>query len=73
MELQEIARSIVGHLEQAWNAADGVMLVHAAGTLRVPGGPFAGEHRATQSIVLVDTNDGWKIANFHNMLAASRG
>ena len=46
--------------------ADGVILAHSAGALQVPAGPLAGEHHATQSLVIVRGTGGWQVASFHN-------
>jgi uncharacterized protein (TIGR02246 family) len=51
--------------------ADGVILAHSDGELRVPAGPLAGEHRATQSVVLVRGAAGWQVASFHNTPVAA--
>ena len=57
-------------LKQARELSDDVILAHTTGVLTVPSGPFAGEHNAVQSLVLVRGGDGWKIAGFHNTLVA---
>lgn len=57
-------------VEQARPLREGVMLVHSTGALQAPAGPLAGEHRATQSLVLVSDGAGWQIASFHNTLVA---
>ena len=50
----------------------GVLLAHGTGRFQAPAGPLAGEHRATQSLVLVRGEEGWEIASFHNTLVAAR-
>ena len=62
--------SVDYELIQARALSGDVILAHAAGVLRVPSGPLAGEHSAVQSLVLVRGDDGWKIAGFHNTLVA---
>jgi uncharacterized protein (TIGR02246 family) len=52
--------------------ADGVVLAHSAGSLDAPVGPMAGTHRAVQSLVLVREGGEWRIAAFHNTLAAPK-
>lgn len=55
-------------LTQARALADDVILAHSTQTLDAPGGPLAGTHRSTSTLVLVRTPDGWRIAAFHNTL-----
>ena len=57
-------------LTGAREIADGVILAHSTEVLRAPSGPLAGEHSAVQTLVLVRGVDGWKVAGFHNTLAA---
>jgi uncharacterized protein (TIGR02246 family) len=47
-----------------------VILAHARGTLDVPGGPLAGHHDATATVVLVPQGDDYEIAAFHNTLVS---
>jgi uncharacterized protein (TIGR02246 family) len=56
-------------LAQARRLAEDVILAHSSGTLDVPGGPMAGTHRATASLVLVPADGAWRIAAFHNTRA----
>jgi uncharacterized protein (TIGR02246 family) len=64
--------SVDYELIQARALSGDVILAHAAGVLRAPSGPLAGEHSAVQSLVLVRGGDEWKIAGFHNTLVASQ-
>lgn len=50
--------------------ANGVILVHSTGELDAPSGPMAGTHRAVQTLVLVRDGSEWRIAAFHNTMAA---
>lgn len=59
-------------LLQARNLSDNVLLVHFWGELNAPSGPLAGEHKSIQSIILVQQDDDWKIASFHNTLVAQQ-
>ena len=64
--------SVDYELIQARALSGDVILAHAAGVLRAPSGPLAGEHSAVQSLVLVRGGDEWKIAGFHNTVVASQ-
>jgi uncharacterized protein (TIGR02246 family) len=48
--------------------APGVLLAHVKSTLKAPTGPLAGEHRSLFTVVLVQGQDAWRIAAFHNTL-----
>jgi uncharacterized protein (TIGR02246 family) len=41
-------------------------LVHVSGSLHVPAGPLAGDSQSTQTLVLVERDEGWRITAFHN-------
>jgi uncharacterized protein (TIGR02246 family) len=45
-----------------------VILAQARGTVNVPGGPLAGEHGSTITIVLVRHDGQYEITAFHNTL-----
>ena len=45
-----------------------VLLAHAKSKLNAPTGPLAGEHRSLFTLVLVQDQDSWRIAAFHNTL-----
>ena len=45
-----------------------VILAHARCTLSAPGGPLAGEHASTITVVLVKHHDQYEITAFHNTL-----
>jgi uncharacterized protein (TIGR02246 family) len=45
-----------------------VILAHVRGTLSAPGGPLAGEHASTITLVLLRHDDEYKITAFHNTL-----
>lgn len=47
---------------------DRVILAHVRAALSVPGGPLAGEHASTITVVLLKHGDGWEITAFHNTL-----
>ena len=47
-----------------------VLLVHVNATLQVPAGPFAGTHNSLFTMVLVQNENEWRIAAFHNTLVA---
>lgn len=65
------AGSTVGYeVIQARQLDDRIILAHARGSLDVPGGPLAGEHASTSSLVLVKDGDDYEIAAFHNTLVA---
>ena len=48
--------------------APAVLLAHVKGTLKAPTGPLAGEHRSLFTLVLVQDQEAWRIAAFHNTL-----
>jgi uncharacterized protein (TIGR02246 family) len=48
--------------------APGVLLAHVKSLLRAPTGPLAGEHRSLFTAVLVQDQQDWRIAAFHNTL-----
>jgi len=48
--------------------APGVLLAHVKSTLKVPTGPLAGELSSLFTLVLVQDQDAWRIAAFHNTL-----
>ena len=48
--------------------ARGVLLAHAKSTLKAPTGPLAGEHSSLFTLVLVQDQNDWHIAAFHNTL-----
>jgi uncharacterized protein (TIGR02246 family) len=50
--------------------APGVLVAHAKATLTAPTGPLAGEHGSLFTIVLVQHDNDWRIAAFHNTLVA---
>ena len=56
---------------QARPIEDGVLVAQIRATLNVPGGPFAGEHHALATVVLVPNGDGHGIAAFHNTLVSA--
>jgi len=47
---------------------DRVILAHVRGTLSAPGGPLAGEHASTITVVLLRRDDEYEITAFHNTL-----
>jgi uncharacterized protein (TIGR02246 family) len=49
---------------------DGVIYALGRSTLNAPEGPLAGESQARFSMVLMQEDDGWKIAAFHNTMVA---
>ncbi len=53
---------------QARQLDDGVILAHARGSINAPGGPLAGEHASTITVVLARCGDEYQIAAFHNTL-----
>ena len=53
---------------QARRLGDGVILAHARCSLNAPGGPLAGEHASTITVVLARYDDEYEIAAFHNTL-----
>ncbi len=48
--------------------APAVLLAHVRATLNAPTGPLAGEHRSLFTLVLVQDQNTWNIAAFHNTL-----
>ena len=50
--------------------APGVLVAHAKATLTAPTGPLAGEHGSLFTLVLVQHDNEWRIAAFHNTLVA---
>ena len=48
----------------------GILLAHVTGRLSVPSGPLAGEHQSLLTAVLVEDQNEWRIAAFHNTLVA---
>ena len=48
--------------------ATGVLLAHVKSTLKAPTGPLAGEHSSLFTVVLVQEQNSWSIAAFHNTL-----
>lgn len=55
-------------LMQARRLTDTVIVAHVKNTLNAPTGPLAGEHSAVATLVIVETESGWRIAAFHNTL-----
>jgi len=47
-----------------------VLLAHVKSKLNAPTGPLAGEHGSLFTIVLVQDDNRWRIAAFHNTLVA---
>jgi len=62
-------------LRHAQALANGVILVLARGALTAPGGPLAGEHTSTISLVLVRPGQeaDWQISLFHNTVVTPPG
>ena len=50
--------------------APAVLLAHVKAALTVPIGPLAGEHSALFTLVLVQNQNAWSIAAFHNTFVA---
>jgi hypothetical protein len=48
--------------------ASNVILAHIKSALRAPAGPLAGEHNSLFTAVLVQDQQEWIIAAFHNTL-----
>jgi uncharacterized protein (TIGR02246 family) len=48
--------------------APAVLLAHVKSTLKAPTGPLAGEHSSLFTVVLVQEQNSWSIAAFHNTL-----
>ena len=53
---------------QARELDDRVILAHARCTISAPGGPLAGEHASTITVVLVKHDDQYEITALHNTL-----
>ena len=53
---------------QARQLDDRVILAHARCTINAPGGPLAGEHASTITVVLLQHDDRYQITAFHNTL-----
>ncbi len=53
-------------LMQARSIDDKVIIAHAKATVNTPTGPLAGEGKAVATLVIVNTESGWRIAAFHN-------
>ena len=45
-----------------------MILAHARCSINAPGGPLAGEHASTITVVLARYDDEYEIAAFHNTL-----
>jgi len=58
----------VSHIElmQARNIDDKVIVAQIKTTVSAPTGPLAGENSAVATLVIVNTENGWRIAAFHN-------
>lgn len=48
--------------------APAVLLAHVKAVLKAPTGPLAGEHSSLFTLVLVQDQNAWSIAAFHNTL-----
>ena len=48
--------------------APAVVVAHVKSTLKAPTGPLAGEHNSLFTLVLVQHQNSWSIAAFHNTL-----
>jgi uncharacterized protein (TIGR02246 family) len=48
--------------------APAVLVAHVRSTLQAPTGPLAGEHHSLFTLVLVQDQNNWRIAAFHNTL-----
>jgi uncharacterized protein (TIGR02246 family) len=48
--------------------APAVLLAHVKSTLKAPTGPLAGQHGSLFTVVLVQDQNSWSIAAFHNTL-----
>lgn len=59
-------------VESARLLREDLALMHVTSALDVPAGPLAGRHGALFSAVLTRETNGWRIASFHNTLAAPR-
>jgi uncharacterized protein (TIGR02246 family) len=53
---------------QARELDDQVIVANARATLSAPGGPLAGEHASTITMVLLRHDDEWEITAFHSTL-----
>lgn len=68
------AGSTIGYkVLQARPLGGDAILAHVRGRLSAPAGPLAGEHEALASLVIVGSDDGYRIAAFHNTLVAQPG
>jgi uncharacterized protein (TIGR02246 family) len=45
-----------------------VLVAHVKSTLKAPTGPLAGEHNSLFTMVVVQAQNDWRIAAFHNTL-----
>ena len=50
--------------------APAVLVAHVRSTLKAPTGPLVGEHNSLFTLVLVQQQNSWSIAAFHNTLIA---
>ena len=57
-------------LADARAIAPTVLLAHVRATLKVPTGQLAGIHNALFTLVVVQTENEWRIAAFHNTIVA---
>jgi uncharacterized protein (TIGR02246 family) len=55
---------------QARQLDDRVIVAHARCTINAPGGPLAGEHASTITVVLVKHDDRYEVTAFHNTLVS---
>jgi uncharacterized protein (TIGR02246 family) len=53
---------------QARELDERVIVAHIRGTIDAPGGPLAGEHACTITVVLLRHGDEYEITSFHNTL-----
>jgi len=53
---------------QARELDERVIVAHVRGTLATPGGPMAGEHASTITVVLLKQGGEYEITAFHNTL-----
>jgi len=65
-----IYRGSVVRLEasQVRDISPHVLLVQVRGFMKAPSGPLAGEHNSLATMVLVESDQEWRIASFHNTL-----
>ena len=65
-----IYRDSVVRLEasQVRDISPRVLLVQVRGFLKAPSGPLAGEHNSLATMVLVESEQEWRIASFHNSI-----